>query len=543
MFLTEDKLIDWIKSKNGLLITRRTFNMNQFDFNILKETLYIGITGYKQIIELFFNEKINLFKNVKNIVLIIIESDVIEIKNEWLNNDKLKYIYCWNKPYQHEKIKCIPIGLNYNRQYDIINQWLQNNNVKDLQVNKSKLLCMNCSLSTSPERVKLNEIVKNKWNNFCDILPFVNHLKQYFIPSHIEGRLLINVTNPKCYDDWKPYKFILSPQGAGLDCHRTWEALICGIIPIVKTSTIDELFTDLPIVIVNEWDEINEEMLNSKYTEIMKKWNNNEYNMDKLNLDYWINIINECNPVKAKPIIHFMTYGNHKYENSKKRLCKQAEEFNEFASIKAYGPQDLSEKFSKKYENILSQSRGGGYWLWKPMILYDKFKTMKEGEFLVYLDAGCHLNNEGKERFYEYINMLENSDCGILSFQMHNQIEKWWTIKEIFDYYNLDPNGEHANSGQFLGGVFILKKNKHSEEYVKKLISITLTQSELYTDKFNNNGNQASWFKDNRHDQSISSLLRKQMGTLIIPKDESFILPFGGPESLKYPFWASRSKC
>ena len=156
MFLTEDKLIDWINSKNGLLITRRTFNMNQFDFNILKETLYIGITGYKQIIELFFNEKINLLKNVKNIVLIIIESDVIEIKNEWLNNDKLKYIYCWNKPYHHEKIKCIPIGLNYNRQYDIINQWLQNNNVEDLQVNKSKLLCMNCSLSTSPERVKLN---------------------------------------------------------------------------------------------------------------------------------------------------------------------------------------------------------------------------------------------------------------------------------------------------------------------------------------------------------------------------------------------------
>jgi len=32
------------------------------------------------------------------------------------------------------------------------------------------------------------------------------------------------------------------------------------------------------------------------------------------------------------------------------------------------------------------------------------------------------------------------------------------------------------------------------------------------------------------------------MGTIIIPKDESFIIPFGGPESLKYPFWASRSK-
>ena len=51
-----------------------------------------------------------------------------------------------------------------------------------------------------------------------------------------------------------------------------------------------------------------------------------------------------------------------------------------------------------------------------------------------------------------------------------------------------------------------------------------------------------SWFKDNRHDQSISSLLRKIHGTEIIPRDESFIVPFGGPESMKFPFWAARSK-
>ena len=138
--------------------------------------------------------------------------------------------------------------------------------------------------------------------------------------------------------------------------------------------------------------------------------------------------------------------------------------------------------------------------------------------------------------------MLEKNDYGILSFQMHNQIEKWWTIKEIFDYYKLEHNGEHANSGQYIATVKILKKNKHSEEYIKKLISITLTQSKLYTDEFNNNGKQAPWFKDNRHDQSISSLLRKQMGSVVIPKDESYIVPFGGPESLNYPFWASRSK-
>ena len=166
MFLTEDKLIDWINSKEGLLITRRTLNINHFDFNRKYDTLYVGITGYSQIIEQFFNIFLKKLINVDKVIVIIIESDVVNINKEWLNNEKINKIYTWNKPYEHEKIKCIPIGLNYNRQYDIINYWINKNNIKDVQNNKTKLLCMNCSLSTSPERVKLNEIVKNQWNSF-----------------------------------------------------------------------------------------------------------------------------------------------------------------------------------------------------------------------------------------------------------------------------------------------------------------------------------------------------------------------------------------
>ena len=30
-------------------------------------------------------------------------------------------------------------------------------------------------------------------------------------------------------------KFVLSPPGNGLDCHRTWEALLMGAVPIVLT--------------------------------------------------------------------------------------------------------------------------------------------------------------------------------------------------------------------------------------------------------------------------------------------------------------------
>ena len=66
-----------------------------------------------------------------------------------------------------------------------------------------------------------------------------------------------------------------------------------------------------------------------------------------------------------------------------------------------------------------------------------------------------------------------------------------------------------------------------------------MDDSLLITDKYNQT-NQKEYFKDNRHDQSISSIIRKKIGSVVIEKDESWIVPFGSSESLKYPFWATR---
>ena len=52
------------------------------------------------------------------------------------------------------------------------------------------------------------------------------------------------------WEEQSQYQFILSPHGAGIDCFRTWEALVLGCIPIVKKSHISELFQDLPVIAV-----------------------------------------------------------------------------------------------------------------------------------------------------------------------------------------------------------------------------------------------------------------------------------------------------
>lgn len=83
------------------------------------------------------------------------------------------------------------------------------------------------------------------------------------------------------------YAFSISPIGNGLDCHRTWEDLVLGCIVIVKTSPIDSLFEGLPVVIIKDWDEINEANFQKWLKQYGDAFTNPNYR-EKLTNRYWI---------------------------------------------------------------------------------------------------------------------------------------------------------------------------------------------------------------------------------------------------------------
>ncbi len=62
-----------------------------------------------------------------------------------------------------------------------------------------------------------------------------------------------------------------------------------GAIPIVKESSLDPMYEDLPVLIVKNWNEITEEFLEQKYEEISSK---TAYKIEKIYFAYWENIIN-----------------------------------------------------------------------------------------------------------------------------------------------------------------------------------------------------------------------------------------------------------
>lgn len=100
---------------------------------------------------------------------------------------------------------------------------------------------------------------------------------------------------PSVYQRNRQYPLWLSPRGNGLDCHRTWEALYLDAIPIVWHSTLDSLYSNLPIIIIHDWNEINEEFLREKLNEIARKklQQPSIYQYEKLRNAYWHRLILE----------------------------------------------------------------------------------------------------------------------------------------------------------------------------------------------------------------------------------------------------------
>ena len=239
--------------------------------------------------------------------------------------------------------------------------------------------------------------------------------------------------------------------------------------------------------------------------------------------------------------IYFLTYGDQKFYISKKHLISLAKKSELFDHLLSFGPKDLNEQFKKRYKKILQNSRGGGFWIWKHHIISNLLNEINENDIVVYCDAGASINTSkpAKNRFFEYINMLRDSEFSNLRMECEEGfIEKQYTLMETFEYFNLKPDSDAGNSLQLQAGHMFFKKNSDSINYFVEYDNFLKQNSELITDSINQK-KQIENFVENRHDQSIFSLLSKTLGSVIIPNETEFRLR---PElQYNYPFLSVRS--
>jgi len=207
---------------------------------------------------------------IENRYIIVTHNDIDTVPGQYsdhLADEKLIAWFGKNADSKYAKMIPIPLGLA-NPHWPYGNLQTLENIINNISGKKNKLLYLNFSTHThSSRRGLLNYFAKKSFSHLASRKRFGDYLK-----------------------DLSESHFVLSPPGTSIDCLRTWEALYVGCIPIIKSSVVDDLYKDLPVLIVKDWHEINEQFLLDKLEEIKNK----DFNLKKLYADYWFDLIRKA---------------------------------------------------------------------------------------------------------------------------------------------------------------------------------------------------------------------------------------------------------
>lgn len=223
----------------------------------------------------------------------------------------------------------------------------------------------------------------------------------------------------------------------------------------------------------------------------------------------------------------FITFGApaEKFHDNVKRICKEAYSFEFFDEVIGFTEQDLinDKPFWEKHKYfILNNKRGYGYYIWKAHLINKELEKMQENDILIFADAGCEMNKYGKQRFLEYIDILNNdpNEYGLICFQTpHKEIT--FSKKKVLDYFNKTYFNKTKNIDlqyQCMSGVQIIKKTKHSSNLMK-LWSIITKNYDLINDNIDKN--ESILFHENRHEQSVYSMLVHKFGSIKLSERET----------------------
>jgi len=260
----------------------------RYDFSALKDgqTVYICSSAIPNFVS-------TIFPNIQS-RFILVSGDCDESSpNElfrssddfirFIESDKIIHWYSQNCIGSHIKLTQIPIGMDYHTMSVRDHEW----GPKTSPLDQESIL-FSIKRSAKPLQYRIAKAYANF--HFLMNTKYAYDRKDAMnkIPKSCVFYEPAKVARINTWKTQSEYAFVISPHGNGLDCHRTWEAIALGTIPIVKTSPLDNLFEGLPVWIVKEWSQVNEPSMLKK----IEEYKNKKFNLEKMQLSYWLKIIN-----------------------------------------------------------------------------------------------------------------------------------------------------------------------------------------------------------------------------------------------------------
>lgn len=205
-------------------------------------------------------------------------------------------------------------------------------------------------------------------------------------------------------------------------------------------------------------------------------------------------------------MIWAITYSDSNYKRSAWLNRYTAKVFGGADKTRTYGPDCLDNEFLLRNNELLSQKRGAGYWVWKPYIILKTLQECQEGDYVMYLDAGAYY-----VRSIQYlVNNMEKIDAEVFlsSILLPNRD---WCKRDAFIKCGCDIP-ECINSHQIEATYVLVKKGEKALRFLERWQKYA-SDPQVNSDLPNQLGkDNYPGFRENRHDQTALSLAAYREG-------------------------------
>lgn len=217
-----------------------------------------------------------------------------------------------------------------------------------------------------------------------------------------------------------------------------------------------------------------------------------------------------------------ITFANHRFAWSAIGLQRSVRRWG--LSSRLYTPLSAPvRQLQREHPEIMSARRGAGYWLWKSHIILDALNRARDGDIILYTDAGTSMVADP----WPLLRLLESGDP-IMLFEPARHEDgsaslplSDWTKRDCFVV--LDADGPaYWTRQQLSSGFQAYRAGQRSRDFVAAWAA-ACRDSRLLTDQPNVMGlPNLPGFRDHRHDQAILSILAAKADLPLYPDPSQY---------------------
>lgn len=227
---------------------------------------------------------------------------------------------------------------------------------------------------------------------------------------------------------------------------------------------------------------------------------------------------------------HFITFATDDHMSFAQKNVESALSIGKFDTATIYTMNDLDNHFKEQNKHILKFSRLAGYAVWKPYIIFKKLLEIDENDVLCYNDSKYIWLKDVRD--YEKDILSTGNIGGYLNKpNSGSHIEKQWTKFDAYTLMNVKRGHikeSFANSNQIWSGFLLLRKSFNSLRFIGEWLTYN-QDDRIVTDSKSLFGPENNEFIENRHDQTVLSLLFKKWNIPMHTIDKSYMIDVRNP--------------